>query len=98
MTPVEHVPTWFGSVKRRTGDNDSHVLTQLPVGVYPDPKPACASCPGKDWYLTAKELRCYCTPRGIISWVSNDAPVMACDTRERLIADAGLRADAAQAD
>lgn len=85
-------PVWFGSVTQLIGAGDSAVLAQLPVGVYPDPEPACATCPAKDWYLTFKELRCYCTARGFISWVSNEAPVMACDTRERMIEDAGERA------
>ncbi len=95
---TETVDMWFGSVTRLAGEYDSEVLTQLPYGVYPDPPPACASCPGKDWYLTAKELRCYCSARGIISWVSNDAPVMICDARERLIADLENRGEADQAD
>lgn len=92
MASTEQVSVWFGSVNRLMGEDDSKLLAQLPVGVYPDPESACATCPGKDWYLTTKELRCYCTARGVISWVSNDAPVMACETRERLIVDAGLRA------
>ncbi|WP_375392887.1 hypothetical protein [uncultured Sphingomonas sp.] len=97
MASTEQVPVWFGSVKRLLGEDDSKLLAQLPKGIYPDPEPACATCPGKDWYLTAKELRCYCTPRAIVSWVSNEAPVMACDTRERLIenADKRSRADGA---
>jgi len=85
---TEQAPVWFGSVKRLMGEDDSNVLAQLPKDIYPDAEPACATCPAKDWYLTAKELRCYCKERGVISWVSNDAPVMACDARERLIADA----------
>lgn len=95
--PTETIDMWFGPVTRLAGEYNSKVLAQLPSGAYPDPAPACASCPGKDWYLTAKELRCYCTPRGVISWVSNDAPVMACDIRERLIADPGNRAGSGQA-
>lgn len=91
MEVTEQIPVWFGAVERLMGDNDSVVLAQLPNGVYPDPEPACATCPGKDWYVTAKELRCYCNPRGVVSWVSNEGPVMACDTRERLIKGAGVR-------
>ncbi|MGY2735040.1 hypothetical protein [Sphingomonas sp. UYP23] len=94
MTPSEQVPMWFGPVTRLVGEDESKVLAQLPVGIYPDPEPACATCPASDWYLTMKELRCYCTARGNISWVSNDAPVMACDTREQLIQDTAARAGA----
>ncbi|WP_174291071.1 hypothetical protein [Sphingomonas bacterium] len=92
MASTEQAPVWFGPVSRLMGEDDSRVLAQLPKGIYPDPEPACATCPGKDWYVTAKEVRCYCTPRGVVSWVSNEAPVMACDTRERLIDDAEARA------
>lgn len=92
MASTENISVWFGAVDRLMGEDDSRVLAQLPVDVYPNPEPACATCPAKDWYLTAKELRCYCKERGVISWVSNDAPVMACDTRERLVEDAQARA------
>lgn len=95
MAPTEQAPVWFGAVARQMGDDDSAVLKQLPDGIYPDPEPACATCPAKDWYLTAKALRCYCTVHGIISWVSNDDPVMACDARERLIEEAEARVRAA---
>ncbi|BCA59479.1 hypothetical protein [Sphingomonas sp. HMP6] len=98
MASTEQVPMWFGSISRIMGADDSTLLAQLPMGIYPDPEPACATCPAKDWYLTAKELRCYCTARGVISWVSNDAPVMACDAREQLIEDAEDRAGAGQTD
>lgn len=94
MASTEQVPVWFGSVTRLIGADDSAVLAQLPTGVYPNPEPACATCPAKDSYLTSKELRCYCSARSVISWVSNEAPVMACDVRERLIKDAGDRAGA----
>jgi hypothetical protein len=94
MTSSEQVPMWFGSVTRLVGDDDSRVLGEMPTGIYPDPEPACATCPAKDWYVTAKELRCYCSARGVISWVSNDAPVMLCDTRDKLIEDAEQRARA----
>jgi hypothetical protein len=89
MASIEQAPVWFGSVKRLMGDDDSSVLAQLPESIYPNPEPACATCPAKDWYLTARELRCYCKEHGVISWVSNDAPIMACDARERLIGEAG---------
>lgn len=89
---TENAAVWFGSVTRLMGEDNSKVLAQLPIGVYPNPEPACATCPAKDWYLTLKDLRCYCMARGVISWVSNEAPIMACDARERLIEDADKRA------
>lgn len=92
MALTEQAPVWFGSVKRLMGEDDSNVLAQLPKEIYPDPEPACATCPAKDWYLTVKKLLCYCQERGIISWVSNEDPIMVCETRERLIADVQARA------
>lgn len=88
MSSTEEAPVWFGKVERLMGEDDSAVLAQLPVGVYPDPEPACATCPAKDWYLTRKALRCFCTEHRFVSWVSNEDPVMACDARDRLIAEA----------
>ncbi|KQN01204.1 hypothetical protein [Sphingomonas sp. Leaf25] len=85
MSSTEQVKTWFGSVERCMGKDDSSVLAQLPVGIYPNPEPACATCPAKDWYLTRKGLRCYCSEKNVVAWVSNDDPVIACDARERLI-------------
>jgi hypothetical protein len=85
--PTEEVQLWFGPVTRLVGRGDSAVLAQLPVGVYPDPEPGCASCPAKDWYLTRKGLRCFCTSKNVIAWVSNDDPVLVCDARERLIVE-----------
>lgn len=91
MASTEQAPVWFGSIARLMGEDDSSVLAQLPESVYPNPEPACATCPAKDWYLTARELRCYCKEHGVICWVSNDAPIMACDARERLIREADAR-------
>ncbi len=85
--PTEEVQLWFGTVTRLVGRRDSPVLAQLPVNVYPDPEPACASCPAKDWYLTRKGLRCFCGEKNVVAWVSNGDPVLVCDARERLILD-----------
>jgi hypothetical protein len=82
---TEEVETWFGKVRRLIGKGDSSVLARLPAGIYPDPEPGCATCPAKDWYLTRNGLRCYCSEKNVVAWVSNDDPVMACDARERLI-------------
>lgn len=91
MLPSEEAAVWFGSVNRLMGEDDSGVLAQLSKKEYPDPEPACATCPAKEWYLTRKELRCYCTEHRVISWVSNENSVMACDARERLIAASRVR-------
>ncbi|MDH7972991.1 hypothetical protein QH494_12460 [Sphingomonas sp. AR_OL41] len=88
MESKEMVEGWFGAVEQLAGADDSVVLAQLPKGAYPDPKPSCATCPAKDWYLTKKGLRCYCQEHRYVSWVSNDDPVLVCDARERLIRDA----------
>lgn len=94
LLPTEEVHLPFGIVHRLVGRHDSPVLAQLSLTVYPDPVPACASCPAKDWYLTAKGLRCFCTEKNVVAWVSNADPVLACDARERLIAeDAAERSD-----
>ena len=87
LLSTEEVQLWFGAASRLVGRHDSPVLAQLPLSVYPDPVPACASCPAKDWYLTAKGLRCFCTEKNVVAWVSNADPVLACDARERLIAE-----------
>lgn len=88
MKLTEQVTVSFGTVSRLTGEDDSPVLSQLPNDIYPNPEPGCATCPGADWYLTAKHLRCFCKEHRVISWVSNDDPVMVCDARERLIEEA----------
>lgn len=82
---TETVDTRFGAVTRRMGKDDSAVLASLPPSEYPNPEPACATCPAKDWYVTMKTLRCYCKEYRFISWLSNDDPIMMCDPRERLI-------------
>jgi len=88
MESMEKVGVWFGEVEVSAGADDSAILAQLPEGAYPDPKPACATCPAKDWYVTKKGLRCYCHELHYVSWVSNDDPVLACEARERLIHEA----------
>jgi hypothetical protein len=88
MKLTEKVTVPFGIVERLAGDDHSAVLAQLPTSVYPDPEPACATCPAADWYLTAKHLRCFCKEHRVIAWVSDDDPVLACDARERLIEEA----------
>jgi len=85
--PTEQVPVPFGTLTRLVGRHDSAVLGQLPATVYPDPVPACASCPAKDWYLTTKGLRCFCGEKNVVAWVSNADPVLVCDARERLIVE-----------
>lgn len=90
----ESVEAWFGPIERRMGEDDSVVLSRLPKNEYPDPDPACATCPAKDWYLTKKALRCFCKEHQFISWVSNEDPVLVCDARERLIKEADMRASA----
>lgn len=92
MNFKESVEAWFGPIERRMGEDDSAVLARLPKSEYPDPEPACATCPAKDWYLTKKALRCYCNEHRYISWVSNDDPVLVCDARERLIEEADAAA------
>jgi hypothetical protein len=92
MESKEKVELWFGEVEVSVGAEDSAILAQLPAGAYPNPKPSCATCPAKDWYLTRKGLRCYCHERHYVSWVSNEDPVLGCDARERLIQEARLAA------
>lgn len=76
---------WFGEIRQLIGKDDSVVLAQLPLEHRPDPRPACATCPARDWYLTAKGVRCYCKEHRFVSWVSNENPVLICEARERLI-------------
>lgn len=85
MKSSETATVWFGTVKRTIGKSDSSILKQLPKSMFPNPEPACATCPAKDWYLTLKQLRCYCTHHRFVSWVSNTDPVMVCDAREQMI-------------
>ena len=92
MKDNESVTAWFGSIERRIGEADSIILARLPRSEYPDPKPACATCPAKDWYLTKKALRCFCREHRFVSWVSNEDPVLVCDARERLIEESDAAA------
>ena len=92
MKLTEKVAAPFGTASRLAGRDDSPVLAQLSSPHYPDPEPACATCPGADWFLTAKHLRCFCKEHRVISWVSNDDPVLVCDARERLIEEADAEA------
>ncbi|PCG13081.1 hypothetical protein [Sphingomonas adhaesiva] len=85
VLPIEDVELWFGPANRLVGRKDSAALAQVPHDVYPNPVPACAACPAMDWYLTRKSLRCFCTAKNVIAWVSDEDPVLVCDTRERLI-------------
>lgn len=87
MDTEESAPVWFGPVQRSVGKRDSAVLAQLPESQYPKPDPACATCPAKSWYLSAKRLHCWCKEHRFISWTSNEDPVIACDEREKLIED-----------
>lgn len=88
MNDKESIKLWFGPIERSMGENDSVILAGLPQSEYPNPEPACATCPAKDWYLTAKSLRCFCNQHRFVCWVSNVDPVMVCDARERLIEEA----------
>lgn len=85
MPMIEKVTTALGEVERFKGKHTSPVLAQLPGYAYPNPRPGCATCPAADWWITVKHLRCWCTERGFVSWVSNEDPVMVCDPREELI-------------
>ena len=85
MDTKETVEAWFGPIDRRMGKDDSVVLAGLPKDQYPNPEPACATCPAKDWYVTRKALRCFCKEHQYTSWVSNEDPVLVCDARERMI-------------
>ena len=85
--PDEKTTVWFGEVARTMGEDASAVLAQLPDGIYPEPEPACATCPVADWYLTKKALRCFCAEHRFIAWVSNEDPVIVCDARERRLRD-----------
>ena len=75
-------------VPDRQGTSSSFVLSSLSVPDYPAPEPACATCPAAVWYLTTKGPQCRCEAHGFVSWVSNVNPVLACDTRERLLNEA----------
>lgn len=98
MKHIDKVDSWCGEIQHLPGRRDSPILTQIPPAYYPSPEPACATCPAKDWYLTRNGLRCRCAEKRVISWVSNEDPVLACDTRERLLeeeeaANSGLSAE-----
>jgi hypothetical protein len=82
----------FGEIQQLIGKDDSVVLAQLSDEHRPDPWPACATCPARDWYLTVKGLRCYCNEHRYVSWVSNDNPVLMCEARERLIEEDAVAA------
>lgn len=85
MSSKEKINTPFGSMNRSIGKSRNSVLLQLPAESYPNPEPCCALCPAASWYVTRRDLRCWCAERSYVSWVSDHDPVLACDDCERLL-------------
>lgn len=85
MSSEEEINTPFGRMTRSIGKSRISLLLQLPAASYPNPEPCCALCPAASWYVTLTGLRCWCSERSYISWVSDHDPVLACDDCERFI-------------
>jgi hypothetical protein len=64
----------------------SPTLARLPAESWPNPLPACASCPASGWYVTTSGLACYCTSYGRTVWSKVSPTVTACDGREKALA------------
>ena len=60
----------------------SPTLAALDAKHWPDPSPACETCPASLWWATAEQLKCFCTRMHVIVWDQVEAPVLRCDGRE----------------
>ena len=85
MSSKETINTPFGPMSRSIDEGGNSVLLQLPGASYPNPEPCCAVCPAASWYVTLRDLRCWCAERSYVSWVSDHDPVLVCDDCERLL-------------
>jgi len=85
MSSKETIDTPFGPMTRSVGRSVHTVLVQLPAERYPYPEPSCAICPAASWYVTLRDLRCWCAERSYVSWVSDHDPVLVCSDCERLV-------------
>jgi len=62
----------------------SPILQQLAPGSWPQPSPACETCPASVWFASKQVLKCFCTRMHVIVWdnTNKEPPIMMCDGRE----------------
>ena len=66
----------------------SPTMQRLPKSRRPSPSTLCEACPASVWYVTPKQMRCFCRVMHLMSW-RDDEPheIQECDGYEMAMAD-----------
>lgn len=73
----------------------SPLFKQWPKEHWPQPIPACATCPASMWRVTNSRIDCLCRSAHKISWDGRQEPTLFCDGRESAIEKLKNEADGA---